>query len=166
MSMEIVIPTFQLQNLLKQFEGAEDTLDNLARKTMIESVSILERIIKETAPVDAGTYRSSVSSKVIGKALDMIGTVFSPLLYAIIVESGRSPGTWPNIAAVTRWVERKRLATSSEMVLKIGFLVSRAIKNRGIEAKNIFENALDASETFIVKKFEWVCDEFIRSFEK
>jgi len=165
MSMEIVIPTFQLQNLLKQFEGAEDTLDNLARKTMIESVSILERIIKETAPVDAGTYRNSVSSKVIGKALDMIGTVFSPLLYAIIVESGRSPGTWPNIDAVTRWVERKRLANSPEMILKVGFLVSRAIKNRGIEAKNIFENALDSAETYIVKKFEWMCNEFIGSFK-
>jgi len=165
MTLEIVIPTFQLESLIKKFDGVEEQLDSLTRKTMTESISIIERIIKETSPVDIGLYRNSISSKIIGKALDMIGVVFSPLLYAIIIESGRSPGTWPNLSAVTRWVERKRLASTSESILKIGFLVSRAIMNRGIEAKNIFENALMSSEVFIVKKFEWMLDEFIRSFE-
>lgn len=65
------------------------------------------------------------------------------------VEYGRSPGKFPPVDAIRKWIEVKPLVPESRgydkvpSVEQLAYLISRSIANNGIPASNVLEEALN-----------------------
>lgn len=128
-------------------------LGKAVKKAMVVSMALLERDIVRRTPVDTGTLRGSISSKIKGIGLDMVGKAFSPLVYAAPVELGISRRVMPNIAAIKRWVIHKRFQWGGMKPNQIAFLVARKIKERGTEGKFMFRDTFKADKKKVISIF-------------
>ena len=78
------------------FEGLDrvnDKLDKIVdstnlKKAMAKACALVEGEAKKKAPKDNGALRRSITSKVSGEGLGIVGEVFTPLEYAPYVEFG------------------------------------------------------------------------------
>ena len=78
-----------------KLEGLDDVLDAIdivdekkLERALGRACAIVERSAKTKAPKGTGELRRSITSKVEGSGLDMVGIVYTPLEYAPYVEYG------------------------------------------------------------------------------
>lgn len=81
--IEFVINENSLRKLVEQHLS-----DDQAKGAMGKVCSLVERTAKEKAPKDTGALRRSITSEVIEKGDQIIGTIYTPLEYAPYVEYG------------------------------------------------------------------------------
>lgn len=108
------------------------------------TVQAAEAETAENTPVDQGTLRASIYGRVVDLWPMIEGHLGSPLPYAEPVELGSRPH-WPTRAPIQAWVHRKFGVSGKEMV-RIAFLVSRAISRRGTRAHGMFQRGLRVAE--------------------
>lgn len=78
---------------LEGLDRVNDKLDKIVDSTnlkqaMKKACALVEGEAKKKAPKDDGALRRSITSKVSGEGLDVVGEVFTPLEYAPYVEYG------------------------------------------------------------------------------
>lgn len=81
--IEFVINENSLRKLVEQHLS-----DDQAKGAMGKVCALVERTAKEKAPKDTGALRRSITSEVIEKGDQIIGTIYTPLEYAPYVEYG------------------------------------------------------------------------------
>jgi hypothetical protein len=145
---------------LKDLQGRLEKYPQLAQEVLrpaaLASVIKVEGEVKRETPVHTGHLRSSISHRVVPIGNDIQGLVTTPVEYAPPVEFGRQPGTWPNIKAINRWAH---LVLGDESA---GFLVARAIFQRGIKPRAMFAKGLMASQSYIKERYRRARDELVR----
>lgn len=75
-----------IEELFESLEAIEDT--SLFEAAMKKSCALVERAAKQKAPKGDGELRRSITSEVDTSNDDVIGKIFTPLLYAPYVEYG------------------------------------------------------------------------------
>ena len=143
----------ELQRRLGKYPELSQTVMKPAITSMVVKV---EGEVKRETPVYTGHLRSSISHRVISIGNQVQGVVATPAAYAPPVELGRAPGSWPPIKPIARWAH---LVLGDE---SLGFLVARAIFQRGIKPRAMFSKGLKASEKFIHTRFLQARDEIVR----
>lgn len=108
------------------------------------TVQAVEAVVAERTPVDQGTLRASIYGRVVDQWPRIDGVVGSPLVYAEPVELGSRPH-WPPPSAIQGWVHRKFGLAGREMV-RVAFLVARAISRRGTRGHFMFRQGLQYGE--------------------
>jgi hypothetical protein len=85
-----------------------------------------------------------------------LGEVYSPLVYAPVMEFGRRPGArMPPIDPIQRWVRRKLGLRSSE-ARGVAFVIARSIGRRGIPGAFFFRDAAARSEPALQRIWDGV----------
>lgn len=171
MSMEVKIPTQEIENLIKKFAEAEGIYDEYARPAMEEAVAyILAKVVQKT-PADTGILRGSIQSEIRGRSLNMQGIVATSSDYAPAVEYGLPVGhSISPLDSLQRWVEHKgityttkegRVATSRQ----IAYMIARVIQKKGTTGKAMFQTSMDESERFVLDLFDKVNVRFLERFK-
>lgn len=126
---------------LVQFDSV---LSNEARRTMQQSVDVVEAQVSAYTPVNTGTLRAGTTTDIFGSGVDLKGVISNPLFYAAPVEYGRKPGRMPPVEAIQLWVIRKGIA-SSDNAKSVAFLIARAIGKRGTKGAFMFKRGYQAA---------------------
>ena len=108
------------------------------------TVSAAEAEVVKWTPVDQGILRASVYGRVVDQWPKVIGLLGSPLVYAEAINDGSKPH-WPPRAPIQAWVHRK-FGVSGPVMMRIAFLVARAISRRGTRAHGNFTRGLAMAE--------------------
>ena len=132
------------------FSVSEQLPKNLNKKVSDAIFNIIVRIsafaqaiAKKEAPADIGNLRNSIF-RIRPRPPQFKGGIQTNVGYALIMEDGRRPGTFPPVGAITRWVSRKRkdFGIKKSEIRSVAFLVGRAISRRGIKGRKYFDKAL------------------------
>ncbi len=123
------------------------------RAAMVKSVLVVEGAVKERTPVDTGTLRRSVRSRV----QPLEATIGSRLSYAPPVEFGRRPGRMPPVAAVERWARTRGIPP---------FVLARAIGRRGTKGAHMFRDAARSMEERVRAIFRVAVHDIEREWRK
>lgn len=126
---------------LHQFDS---TLNSEARRTMQQSVDVMEAQIAAYTPVNTGTLRAGTTTDILGRGFNVQGVIVNPLTYAVAVENGRKPGRMPPIDAIQLWVIRKGIAGRDDS-RSVAFLIARAIGRRGTKGAFMFKKGYQAA---------------------
>lgn len=108
------------------------------------TVQAAEAEIVKYTPVDQGILRASIFGRVVDLWPRVQGVLGSPLPYAAAVEEGSLPH-WPPKAPIEAWVHRKFGLSGKEMI-RVAFLVRRAISSRGGYGHFMFTRGLELAE--------------------
>lgn len=108
------------------------------------TVQAAEAEIVKYTPVDQGILRASVFGRVVDQWPRVQGVLGSPLVYAAPVEAGSRPH-WPPSAPIQAWVHRKFGLSGKEMI-RVAFLVARAISRRGTRGHHMFARGVALAE--------------------
>ena len=111
-------------------------------RAMRESAVLIQSYAKLYAPVFRGLMRVSIAQNVAEDGNRIVGEVGSGLVYASVVEEGRSPwpGRMPPADGDLRTWARRKLGDA-----RLAFVVARAIKRRGYRAQPYLRPALLAA---------------------
>ena len=102
----------------------------------------------------AAGLAGSIFGEVQHSGVSVRGIVGTPVAYGDVVELGRRPGSFPPVAPIALWAERK-LGVSATEAESAAFLIARKIFHRGTEGAYMFRNAWRARQ-------QWV-DQMLRS---
>lgn len=120
-----------------------------------------------SAPSDTGdlvnSFRADPASTVGGIELTghsfvgdgVVGRLFSTLPQAVVMESGRQPGSYVNaagITALTAWASR-HLGVEGKDAVRAAFAIATMIHKRGLPAKDYVEAALPLAQATIDQVF-------------
>ncbi len=142
-------------------EGAAIARDEL-RSAMEWAVSDLRSAIVPATPVGvSGALRAATQTSLSGDLATLTGRVFNPLGYAAPVEHGRRPGSFPPVAPLVLWVQRK-LGVAADDARSVAFLVARKIAHRGIKAVRMFSAAHASRAGAIRARFDRVAADLAR----
>ena len=118
---------------------------------LLKSLNDIEGEVIDRTPVNTGKLKQSITSGIIGRRPDrLVGEVTHKVLpYALAMEKGLPPGTWPNLGALELWVIRKNIAKPPASK-GMAFIIGRAIaegRSKGIAntGAHMFENGLKAA---------------------
>ena len=131
---------------------------------MFESVALLEKNVKQRAPVGVGGaagLKGSIFGEVKYLTGRIDGLVGTPLAYAQAVEYGRGIGKrMPPVSALIPWVEKFLTIRQGQTAKGVAFAVARYMAARGSRAlrrsppgERMFERGLAASEPGIERIF-------------
>lgn len=98
----------------------------------------IQSLAKINAPEFRGLLRLSIAQHVEDQGSRIIGQVGSGLIYAPVIEEGRTVGWFPPPDSLRAWA-RKKLGDE-----RLAFVVARAIKRRGFKAQPYLQPALDS----------------------
>ncbi|MFL5736659.1 MAG: hypothetical protein ACJ76P_04900 [Actinomycetota bacterium] len=105
--------------------------------------AIHDRVVPLT-PVFTGTLRGSWSTQVSGSGTHVVGVLGSPLIYAAVMEEGRTPGAqMPPPDAIAAWVAAKMGGTVS------AFVVARSIGIKGIRGRHMLLRAIEETRPIV-----------------
>ena len=82
---------------------------------------------------------------------NVIGTVFSPLVYAWYVELGTKPH-FPPIEPLEDWVQSKLGIDDERERRQVAFLIARKISIKGTKADGTWQRVLDAADPVLQRK--------------
>lgn len=148
LSLEFKIPNVPL---FKRGEGPRIVREELMAATEF-GVLAMEQAILPLVPVDRGTLRGGVQTKVFGEGVSVIGRVFNPLGHALPVEHGSRPH-WPPMAPLQAWAARV-LGVSGAEGRRVAFLVARAISRRGTKAHHMFERGFNQAKPRVMARYQ------------
>ena len=143
-----------------------NTLKDRSKKALWQCWIYLENKLKEQLHEDS--YNTwdlirSVSSQMKGNDTVIVGT---NLQYAVYREYGRKPWTYPNFWAIGKRTWSKKITkgndydSMSSKDRSTVFLIARAIKLRGIEAKMSFHKVRDREKKNIFYLFEEIMSQW------
>jgi hypothetical protein len=118
------------------------------RRAMTASLLLVEADARLNAPHDTRRLAGSITHRIDGEGLQLVGHVGPSLLYGAPVEFGRRPGArMPPVAALLGWVQRHfhpvRARVTDEVLYREAFALARAIARRGIPARPFMQPAFD-----------------------
>jgi len=126
--------------------GARIVMDE-TRTGITRSVIQVETDAKRLVPTDTHTLQRSLTHEVTASANDVTGRVGSNLVYAPVVEYGRSAGAaMPPPDALLGWLRRHGMDASA------AFPVARAIGRRGTRPQPYLKPALDKNRPDITRE--------------
>jgi len=131
----------QTERLLYHFD--EELKPALIAGMELTMAAAEAEVVKYT-PVDQGILRASVYGRVVDQWPKITGLLGSPLAYAEPVEYGSRPH-WPPRAPIESWVHRT-FGVSGKAMMRIAFLVARAISKRGGYGHFMFTRGLEMAE--------------------
>lgn len=125
---------------------------------MLEAGLLLEREIKEFAPVGASGgaagYRGSIAAIPPYMNGDILtGGVGTNSPYAIPVELGTRPH-FPPVQPIADWVRAKLGEKDPVAARSIAYCIARKIAAHGTEGQHVFKRALDAAQEQLVGVFD------------
>lgn len=88
MRFDVVLTGFD--GFIQKMQKSPDIIEKANQKMMLASTLIVEAEAKQRAPVDRGILRKSITHRVEGKGLDIIGRVGTNINYASFQEFGTS----------------------------------------------------------------------------
>lgn len=104
-------------------------------RTIQYATLLAEQVAKDGAPRDTGTLARSIVSELQPTS----ARIYSPLVYAAVMEAGRRPGArMPPPGALAGWARRHGFSQGSLFVL------ARNIGRRGIQGRFFFRAAAEA----------------------
>lgn len=124
---------------------------------MLEAGLLLEREVKERAPVGVGGaagYRGSIAAippYMNGDILTGGAGTSSP--YAIPVELGTRPH-FPPVQPLADWVRAKLGEHDPQAARAIAFCIARKIAAHGTQGQHVFKRALDAAQAQLAGVFD------------
>ena len=139
----------QAQRVAQAFQLAPEIAEAELAAGMTEALLLLEREVKDATSTGAtGLLRGSIAHKLLGQKQDMLGKVFSPLIYATPVELGTKPH-FPPLDALTDWVHSK-FDLPRAQAKSVAFLIARKISKKGTKGQHMFRDTLNenASQVF------------------
>lgn len=132
---------------LNQFDSA---LNGEARRTMQQSVDVVEAQVAAYTPVNTGTLRAGTTTDILGAGFNIQGVVMNPVMYALPVEEGRKPGRMPPVGAIQLWVIRKGIGNRNDSQ-STAFMIARAIGRRGTKGAYMFKRGYQAALPMVKK---------------
>lgn len=124
---------------------------------MLEAGLLLERQIKELAPVGVGGaagYRGSIAAIPPYMNGDILtGGVGTSAPYAVPVELGTRPH-FPPVQPIADWVRAKLGEKDPDAARSIAYCIARKIAAHGTEGQHIFKRALDAAQEQLAGIFD------------
>lgn len=157
-------------SFFKEAKNSPKIFDTEFRQAVNESILHLQSKIVPKTPVDQGFARNSITTKITGFALDLIGKVGSPLKYILPLETGRGAGKKsPPVDAIKRWVTRKGL-NGIRSVQQTAYLIARAIGRKGFKGRpkgwQMFELTFKQENNKVLAFFDKARDRFVARFNK
>ena len=157
MELEIRVVSIPTVNL--------DALRDGVRGALYESMALVEKEVKDRAPVGVGGQsglKGSIFSEVKEYPAYFQGVTSTPLAYGAPVEFGRSAGArMPPVSALIPWVEQFLTIRPGQTALGVAFAVARFMAARGSRSwrqsppgVRMFERALEASQPKIEAIFQ------------
>ncbi len=126
--------------------GARIVMDE-ARKGITRSVIQIEADAKRIVPTDTHTLQRSLTHEVTVSGNDVTGRAGTNLVYAPVVELGRSAGdAMPPPSALTGWLRRHGIDE------RYAFVVARNIARRGTRPRPYLKPALDKNRPAITRE--------------
>jgi hypothetical protein len=127
-------------------------------KRMKVAVARLEKDVVELTPAGVGGaagLRGSIHGDVDAWGESVRGTVGTAVKYAEVVEVGRKAGSFPPVAPIALWAQRK-LGVGADEAESVGFLIARKIFRSGTEGAHMFEQAWKQNETWVMDQMQHV----------
>lgn len=133
----------------KVFARLPQRLRGAIVKAMRESAIHIQSLAKLYAPVFRGLLRVSIAQNVAEEGERIIGEVGSGLVYASVIEEGRTAGWFPPPSGDLKAWARRKLGDE-----RLAFVVARAIKRRGFRAQPYLRPALLAATPRVQSIFQ------------
>lgn len=144
----------ELTAWLEVVEKAPDLAEQEALIAMRKAVEAVKRETVPRTPKNTGALASAWSTKVSRGMKAVKGEIANPLVYAIVMEKGRQPGSrMPPEDPIVYWLRRKA-GLSLEAAIEASYPVRRAIARRGIKGKKMLEEGLEAAKPTVRRIFD------------
>jgi hypothetical protein len=147
LTLEFQIP----KTPLFQGKGPQVVQEELRAATEF-GVLAMEQAILPLVPVDRGTLRGGVQTRVFGEGVNLVGRVFNPLAHALPLEHGARPH-FPPLAPLQAWAARV-LGVSGAEGRRVAFLVARAISRRGTKGHHFFERGFQQARPRVLARYQ------------
>lgn len=145
--MDLEFDFSSVHRMAAQYEAAQQIMRDEVRIGITRSVIQIEADAKRLVPVDTHTLQRSITHEVQASGTDVIGRAGSNLVYAPVVEYGRSAGAaMPPPSALTGWMRRHGMDE------KYAFVLARSIARRGTRPKPYLKPALDKNRAAITRE--------------
>jgi hypothetical protein len=157
----------EVTSFLKVAATIPESSQNDAVRAVAKAMAVWERQTVARTPVNTGSLRSGFSYKVNRGRKAIKGELINSKNYAIVVEKSRrknkTPPPWKPIAL---WLLRKGYVTDRKQLKGAAIATAINIGKRGIPAKNMVSEGLDAAEPTIMKLFEGVAGDALKRLER
>lgn len=145
--MDLEFDFSSVHRMAAQYEAAQRVVMDETRKGVQRSVIQIEADANRLVPVDTHTLQRSITHEVTTSGADVTGRAGTNLVYAPVVEYGRSAGAaMPPPAALTGWMRRHGIDE------KYAFVVAQSIARRGTRPKPYLKPALDKNRPAITRE--------------
>lgn len=135
-------------------------------KLLLDASLLAQRTARERAPRDTGALQRSIAFEV--KPFE--ARVYTPLVYAPVMEFGRKPGAkMPPPAALEGWVRRHWFGGVSRgnqnAIRSSAFVLARSISRRGIKGRFFMKAAHDRVKSEMPRLLREMAQRIERVFE-
>ena len=139
-----------VRQMATTYKGGDRIVLDETRKGISRSVIQIEADAKRIVPTDTHTLQRSITHEVQTSGANVTGRVGSNLVYAPVVEYGRSPGRMPPPGALAGWLRRKGIDE------QYAFVVARSIARRGTRPRPYLKPALEKNRQAISREMDQV----------
>ena len=140
-------------------EIAQDIV-KAAREVMASSIGVNDKVGKNTL-ADSDLSRQIDWSIQFGDDV-VIQTLFN--YYIQFIEDGRKPkkGKMPPEDAIIKWMRRKHIVSSNKNIRSVAFLIRRAIRRDGYNARPVIKTLSDRTDVLFDKWAEQLFNSLIK----
>jgi len=150
--------------LLKDFSKTMRIFSEEFGKLFEEGTAFLMKGVLRGTPVWRGVLANSVFREVKGTALNLHGTVATPLNYSGFIETGQ-PAHTPNFGNLAEWV-RAKMGLSGSDLYAVTKVISRKIAVSGIKPNFMFKKAFETGKLELPKMVRKTEKRIINRWEK
>lgn len=116
------------------------SIKDWTNKALVRLIQLAAVYTEREARLGVPKDTSALARSIVAEAKGLTATVYSPLVYASVMEEGRTPGaTMPPPAALQGWINRHGFQGSP-------YVLARAIGRRGIKGRFYFQHAVQMLE--------------------
>ena len=148
--MDMKFDFSSVRHMATTYKGGDKIVRDETRKGITRSVIQIEADAKRLVPVDTHNLQRSLTHEVVQQGSNVTGRVGTNLIYAPVVEYGRSPGSMPPPSALVGWLRRKGIDE------KYAFVVARSIARRGTRKQPYLKPALEKNRQAISREMDQV----------
>jgi hypothetical protein len=148
--MDLDFDFSSVNRMATRYQGGQRIVLEETRKGINKAVIQIEADAKRLVPTDTHTLQRSITHEVQASGQNVTGRVGSNLVYAPVVEYGRSPGSMPPPGALAGWLRRKGIDE------RYAFVVARSIARRGTRKRPYLKPALEKNWQAISREMDQV----------
>ncbi len=153
--MRLAIDATQLVGMRELWARAPELMREEMLPAVVESDLLLQGELQRDLPTGAGGaagLKGSIFTEEQSLAGNVIGTVASPMPYALYVEIGTGPRQlMPPFQPIYDWV-RAKLGLDDAEAMSATFLIRRKIQREGTPAQPIWARTLEAKQMDVLVK--------------